>query len=113
MMRSGLPAGTVRPQRSPIPGSRDGGACRKGRSGDDPPSTEFLHLRQPYASEADVRQHYVLPHLKELYQRTANKGVGGWAAARLWFIRGKVMVKVGLGCAVFGIGPRQAPFFFF
>ena len=28
--------------------------------GADPPSTEFLHVRQPYASEAHFRQHYGL-----------------------------------------------------
>jgi hypothetical protein len=52
----------------------------KGRSEDDPPSTEYLYRWQPYASEAHFRQHYGLSHLKDLYQRTANKGVGGLAA---------------------------------
>jgi hypothetical protein len=94
MVRSGLLAGRVRPQRSPIPFPATVAHVGKERSGDDPPSTEFLHLRQPYASEAHFPQHYGLSHLKDLYQRTANKGVGGWCllrqgyglfAAKLWF----------------------------
>jgi hypothetical protein len=56
------------------------------------PPPNFCICGNLNASEAHFRQHYGLSHLEDLYQRTANKGVGGWSAARLWFIRGNVLV---------------------